>query len=89
MNNLSDIEQARRRSEIQKFQFELFSLQSDAKILEKKYTDLETEIRQVYIQMNRLKSELATKEVALQASKREMDRANEEIIHIKRQMNAL
>ncbi|HCJ45673.1 MAG: hypothetical protein GW815_00355 [Candidatus Moranbacteria bacterium] len=89
MNNLSDIEQARRRSEIQKFQFELFSLQSDAKILEKKYTDLETEIRQVYMQMNRLKSELATKEVALQASKREMDRANEEIIHIKRQMNAL
>lgn len=89
MNDISESEKARKKSEIQKYQFELFSLQSDEKKSEKKRVDLEVEIRQIKLQINHLSVEMALKEKSLEIAKGEEGRIIEEIKRIKKLMNTL
>lgn len=89
MNDISDSEKAKRKSEMQKYQFELFSLQSDEKKLERKKSDLEGEVKQAQLQMSRLKVDISLKESLLRSSEREVERIHEEITHVKKLMNIL
>jgi chromosome segregation ATPase len=82
-------EEAHRQTALRGSQLTLFSLQADKKRMERKYTTLEAEIRQLHTQMNHLKADIEVKTVALHSVTKEIEMMEGEIVHMKKHMNSL
>lgn len=88
MQNNED-EETHQQTERRKSQFTSFSLQADKKKLERRHADLQTEVRQIQLEIAHLKANLESKEIILRSSERNIEMIDEEIAREKKHMNSI